>query len=129
MAIFTKVNCYVLKQGQLIIHDNQHKSDGLWDVKLPSTNTSYPWHHYHNTMRSTYYIITKDKTKNDLAQYLHGATFSPRISIFTKIINNGNIVTWPGIGNSDFYKLLGTRSEIELEHLDQERENAFTKGY
>ena len=51
-------------------------------------------------------MITKDKTKTDLARYLHGTAFSPRISTFAKAIRNGNFVTWPGIEDLNFKNLL-----------------------
>ena len=46
-----------------------------------------------------HYIITKDKSKSDLAQYLHDTVFSPSITTFAKAIKNENFITWPGIDN------------------------------
>ena len=48
------------------------------------------------------YIITQDKSKTEFAQYLHSCAFSPAISTFQKIINKGNVITWPGIDTSNF---------------------------
>ena len=70
-------------------------------------------------MNSLYYIITEDKTKTKLARYLHVTAFSPSISIFTKAVQNGNFVTWPGIDTLNFDKLIGTTIATELGHLDQ----------
>ena len=33
-----------------------------------------------------HYIITKDKSKTDLARYLHGTVFSPSLTTFIKAI-------------------------------------------
>ena len=70
-----------------------------------------------------YYIITKDKSKTDLARYLHATAFSPSITTFIKAIKNENFITWPGIDTLNFATLLGTTKATELGHLDQERAN------
>ena len=69
------------------------------------------------------YIVTKDKTKTELAQYLHACAFSPAISTFQEYIKRGKFVTWPGIGNLNFQKLLRNQEATPLGHLDQERRN------
>ena len=66
---------------------------------------------------------TKDKSKHDLGQYLHGCAFSPVISTFQTAINKGNFITWPGIDDLKFKKLLETPIATTLGHLDQERCN------
>ena len=40
-----------------------------------------------------------------------------------KAIDNGNFVTWPGINEINFKKLLGTTIPLEKGHMDQERKN------
>ena len=52
-------------------------SDGLWDVKLPSS-TPAPT----NNIMNIHYIIIKNKSKLDLARYLYATAFSPRLSTF-----------------------------------------------
>ena len=52
--------------------------------------------------------------------------FSPSLSTFTKAIKNGNFITWPGINDLNFKKLLGTTMATEQGHLDQERKNLQT---
>ena len=69
------------------------------------------------------YIIRKDKTKTELAQYLHAAAFSPSLSTFTKAISIDNFLTWPGIEDLNFGKLIGTTIATEKGHLDQEHKN------
>ena len=119
VAIFTKNRVYVVKDNDLIMHGPRNRTDNLWDIQLPA--------HQRDKIQAApttsclNYIITKDKTKSDLARYLHATAFSPRISTFSKAIRNGNFVTWPGIENLNFEKLIGTTIASELGHLDQER--------
>ena len=117
-----------MKDNDLIMHGPRNRTDDLWDIQLPA--------HQRNIVQASpkssclNYIITKDKTKTDLARYLHGTAFSPRISTFSKAIRNGNFVTWPGIEDLNFEKLIGTTTASELGHLDQERKKiAEYKGY
>ena len=74
----------------------------------------------------TNYIITKNKTKTELAQYLHATAFSPSISTLQRAIQNGNFVSWPGIHQLNFDKLLKTTIAVEKGHMDQERKNLRT---
>ena len=69
------------------------------------------------------FIIRKDKSKTELAQYLHASAFSPAISTFQTSINKGNFISWPGIQDLNFKKLIGTPEATLLGHLDQERKN------
>ena len=68
-------------------------------------------------------IITRDKSKTELAQNLHGCAFSPAISTFQKSVNNGNFITWPGIDTLNFERIIATPQATQLGHLDQERQN------
>ena len=61
--------------------------------------------------------------QSELAQYFYGTIFSPRIDTFVKSIRNGNFISWPGIDNSNFKKLIGTTKASEFGHLDQDRKN------
>ena len=70
-----------------------------------------------------HYIIYRDKSKTELAQFLHSYAFSPSISTFQKSINKGNFITWPGIDGLSFKKIIGSPLATELGHLDQERKN------
>ena len=56
-----------------------------------------------------------------LAQYLHATSFSPPLSTLERAVKNGNFITWPGIDDLNFKKLLGTTVALEKGHLDQER--------
>ena len=68
-------------------------------------------------------IITRDKTKAELIQYLHGFCISPTTRNLLNAINNGNFLTWPGLNNEQLLKHLPPRIETALGHMDQERKN------
>ena len=78
-----KYNVDITKNNNLILQGSRNHVDGLWDVVLNSSKTSSN----KNTNKTQLnYIITKDKSKTELAQYLHAAMFSPAISTITKAI-------------------------------------------
>ena len=67
--------------------------DGLWDVPFfPDIN-------------KINYIISKDKSKTELAQYLHGCAFSPSLSTLQAAVKKGNFISWPGLEDLNFKKL------------------------
>jgi len=92
IAIFLKRKLYIFKNNECILKGNRNFRDGLWDVPFPDSKMNY--------------IVTKDKDKLELAQYLHGCAFSPSITTFQKSINKGNFITWPGIDTINFKKVL-----------------------
>ena len=100
----------IFKDNEVILQGNRDKFDGLWKLNLRPLKMSY--------------IVTKDKTKTELAQYLHACAFSPAISTFQECIKRSNFVTWPRIENLNFQKLLGNQEATLLGHLDQEKEFA-----
>ena len=59
----------------------------------------------------------------ELGQYLHACAFSPAMSTFQKAVRRGHLLSWPGITNINFEKVLGTTIAAEKGHLDQERQN------
>ena len=73
-------------------------------------------------MNQLNYIIKNDKTKTELAQYIHAAMFSPCIKTLRQATANGNLLSWP-IEQLNFEKLLRTTMATEKGHLDQERKN------
>ena len=112
---------YIIKANTLILHGRRNYSDGLWDVRLPRLSALPESQSYDKPAIN--YIITNDKSQTNLARYYHAALFSPPISTLTRLIANGNLVTWPGIETLPFKKLLDTTLALEKGHLDQERSN------
>jgi len=119
IAVFTKTSVYIVKNNKLIVEGTRNYTDGLWDIKLPSPTTNS----VAQTIPKMNYIITKDKSKSELARYLLATAFSPAVSTFEHAVANGNFVTWPGISELNFKKLVGTTLPIEKGHMDQERNN------
>eukprot|EP00957_Ditylum_brightwellii_P176657 13455490-Ditylum_brightwellii.AAC.1 len=68
------------------------------------------------------FIIRKDKTKTDLATYIHACSFSPPMQTLQQAVRKGHLLS-PGIHNLNFQKLLRTTKTTALNHLDQERSN------
>ena len=114
-AIFEKTNLRVYKNNILVVSGIRNFKDGLWDIVL-GKQPQYP-------VQVANIIIRQDKTKRDLAEYLHKCAFSPCISTFRKAIRNGNFLTWPGIEELNFNKLIQNTLPTARGHLDQERKN------
>ena len=112
MALFTKHKLQVFKNDKIILEGNRNYSDGLWDVPI---STSPP-------LQSANAIISKNKSKQDLASYYHSCCFSPAISTFTKAIKNGNFHSWPGLQELSLYTFLQKTMATSMGHLDQERQ-------
>jgi hypothetical protein len=105
-----------------ILSGPRNKSDGLWDIILPTSQNLHSQTSL-NTNHQINAIIRKDQTKQDLATYLHASAGFPSISTFTKAIKNGNFLTWPGIDTLSFTKHLPKSIPTTKGHLDQERKN------
>ena len=74
IALFDKRHLRVFKHRILILKGQRNWTDGLCDVKIK------PQQQQLNV------IIRKDKTKHDLAEYLHKCAFSPSLTTFQKTI-------------------------------------------
>jgi hypothetical protein len=72
---------------QVVLKGNRNSNNGLWNINL-SNQKPQP---------SANAILSLDKTKVELAQYLHAACFSPVPSTFVKAITAGHFLTWPGL--------------------------------
>ena len=112
VAILDKNEINILKGKTLILKGQRNKTYGPWDIYI-----SIPVRHCATS------ITTKEKTKTELIQYLHGCCFRPTPRAFMKAINNGNLLTWPGLNNKNLLKHLPPRIETTLGHMDQERKN------
>jgi hypothetical protein len=109
------------KLNNKVLSGPRNKVDGLWDINVPTTNL-----HSSKSLNSNHQInaiIWKDKTKHDLATYLHASAGFPTLSTFNKAIKNGNFLTWPGIESLSFNKHLNKSIPTSKGHLDQERKN------
>lgn len=96
MGLFTKTAVYIIKNNKILLHGYRNKKDGLWDIALPMQS------HFKPCTRKCNYVITRDRSKSDLAQYLHATVFSPPLSTLKTAIAKGNFISWPGIRELNF---------------------------
>ena len=111
IAIFDKRYLHIFKNGQIVIKGIRNWTDGLWDVRVGDQKENVNM------------IIRRDKTKTDLAEYLHKCAFSPSLSTFQRAIRKGHFLTWPGINDINFEKYIKNLVPTAKGHLDQERTN------
>ena len=111
---FGKFFCDIKHKNKIILKGKRNFRYGLYDINLPNTSSSST-----NKFKLSY-VIQMDKTKSEMAQYLHAALFSPCIKTLQQAIYNGNLLSWP-IEHLNFDKLLKTTVATEMGHLDQER--------
>jgi hypothetical protein len=109
-----KQSLQVIKNNKVIMQGTRNVTDGLWDIPI---NPTPSLQHRSNV------IITKDKTKTELVQYLHACCFSPSSSTFIKAVRNGNFITWPGLDAKLIHKHLPDSIATAKGHLDQEQQN------
>ena len=92
-----------MKNKQVILKGKRNHNDGLWDVPMTPTTEQQPQHELISVEnRANYtcainYIVQKDKTKLELAQYLHACAFSPCVKTLQACIRRGNF--YPGQGS------------------------------
>ena len=112
---FTKKDFTVLKNDKLLFKGLRNKDDGLWDfnsstlVKLPQQKMNY--------------VIRKNYTQQQLAQYYHATLFLPVVSTLETAIKKGNLVMWSGIDTISFSTLIDTTTATKVGYLDRERRN------
>ena len=105
----------VSKNGEKIMTGNRNFDDGLWDISLDAPPIP--------AKQTVNAIIRKDKSKSELASYLHACAGSPPISSFIRAVKNGNFATWPGINDINFAKFLDPTIATAKGHLNQEKKN------
>ena len=79
IAIFTKYDVQIIKEGQVLIQGERNKTSGLWHInnqQQPEAN-NYKEH-------EAYDIINSRTTKHQLAKYHHACALSPAILTWTK---------------------------------------------
>ena len=94
IAIFTKNNVFITKNGVTLIKGHRTRPTGLYTIPCPQ-----PKQYANSAVRNC-------TTKTDLARFLHGAAFSPTPSSFLRAIKRGHFNTWPGLTVSLITKYL-----------------------
>jgi hypothetical protein len=59
----------------------------------------------------------------ELINYLHKAMFSPTQSAVLQAVNNGHLVTWPGLTEKAINKNLKIKPATSMGHMNQRRQN------
>ena len=108
IAMFDKKKLHVFKKGNLIITGTRNTYDGLWDISISKNDSQRENPHCttENINPSLNVIIHADQTKTNLAEYLHKRAFSPTLRTMTNAISKGRLLTWPGVENLNFQKLI-----------------------
>ena len=98
----------VIKDSRVVMQGNRNLEDGLWDIPIEKPIC-------HKALA----IITRDKMKKELIQYLHGCCFSPTPLTFLRAIKNGKFLAWPGLNIVNITRFLTAYITTALVHLDQ----------
>ena len=77
----------VIKDDAVILTGTRNHTDGLWDIPISSVPTPKTGV---TPIQSANIVIRKDKTKMELAQYLHAACNSPTKSTLLTLENYGS---------------------------------------
>ena len=78
MVLFHEKGLLIFKNNKILLSGNRNPIDQLYDIPFPNQKMNY--------------IITRDKSKTELAQFLHGCAFPPAILTFQTAINKGNFI-------------------------------------
>ena len=106
IAIFNKYDLKILKNNEVIIEGTRMPS-GLWSLPLQ------PQHQANGILRT-------DKSKQELATYLHATLCSPVPSTLLRAIHCHHLTTFPGLETNLISKHLPTSLATILGHQDQE---------
>ena len=126
-VILKKKVCDIYKNNKIILRGTRNLIDGLWDIPLikqptvsPPPKLILPSDHSDHKLNV---IIRKDKTKMELAQFLHASCFGPTKSSWLKAISNNHFLSWPGLTSALVRKSLPLVDATECGHINQERRN------
>ena len=130
VALFSKYDVKIIKDGRVIIVGPREKSSGLWtipfapklqdDVQLPPV---IPKPITKPILSKATSAIRCAQTQTDLAGFLHAAAFSPVPSTFLRAIKRGHFVTWPGLTTELVRKKLPKSMYTTFGHLRGQQQN------
>ena len=78
----------VIKNQEVVMRGFRNQQDGLWDIPITRHHQNFP----RLLSPKLSVIIRKDKTKADLATYLHAACVSPTADTFIKAIKTNHFI-------------------------------------
>jgi hypothetical protein len=125
IALFSKYHVDIIKDGKVIIKGKRNATNGLWNIPLaPKSSPAPPTPpfalHQFNLANS---MIRTNKTKGELAAFLHGCAFSPSTSTFIRAIRRGHFSSWPGLSESLIKKHLPKSLATSKGHLRMQQQN------
>jgi hypothetical protein len=125
VALFTKYNVNIFKNGQVIITGERNDTNGLWTVPLAPKAPLPPTLHQTDPTpcHSANGAIQNGVTKQALAAFLHACAFSPLPSTFLRAILRGHFNSWPGLTASLITKHLPKSLATSKGHLRMEQKN------
>ena len=88
VALFTKYDANIYKDGKVIIVGECNDTNGLWNIPLapkPTLRMPQPHHSANGTIKNV-------RTKRDLTAFLHACAFSPLPSTFLRAIQRGHLL-------------------------------------
>ena len=90
----------VSKNNKLILRGHRSKSgDGLWDnpIPTPPSRRYQPPSIPQFPRQSSNVVLRHDKSRSDLAQYLHAALFSPTQATLLRAIKSNFLISFPNL--------------------------------
>ena len=91
---FDKHKVDIIKNNEIIMQGRRNNKDGLYELPIEKVTTE-----------KVNVIIRLDKDKMELANFLHGAMFSPSVTTLIKAIRNKQLLTFPGIDEINFKRI------------------------
>lgn len=111
IAVFTKYDVQILKEGQIIIKGKRTPS-GLWTAATTCAERQET-----QPDQQVNGIVTAKQTKQELARYLHACAFSPTVSTWKKAITKGHFASWPGLTEELITKHFAPTDANSLGHM------------
>ena len=108
-AIFTKKFLHILKDDRIILQGYRNLLDGLWDIPLLSSKNVPSINTIKNNALN--FIVHKNKTDHEIAQYIQGCLFSAPASAIQRAIKNGNLIGFPAI---QYYYLISLSTTLSV---------------
>jgi hypothetical protein len=118
IALFTKYNEKIYKDGKVIIVGQRNNVNGLWHIPLAPKETDTP-----HLQHSANGAIRNVRTKQDLAAFLHACAFSPQYSTFLRAIRRKHFDSWPGLTMTLITKHLQKSLATSKGHLRMKQQN------
>ena len=120
--LFTKNYVTILNSYNTpVLNLIRNTPDVSWNLTINSSQPKTPL--AAPTTSNYNYALHINKTKSELASYLHTAAGCPTKSTFVEAINNRNFITWPGLTSKIVSKNMPLSIQTLKVHLRQEQQN------